>query len=185
MAVARDTIAQLGLTIYSEGLYRPESGRMSVWLRYNLPARANPYGFRIRKTYGRTCRAEAQAWESLGERLIQEITLETGYNVDDVNYRFCAVVCSQFTELHRIAAGATLMAHCAQEGRRDATLKLDELMSRLKSILVEYDDVLPFSKVKEKEDAEDASLALGRMEGLARELVNLARGDETGLDDID
>jgi hypothetical protein len=45
------------------------------------------------------------------------------------------------------------MAHYAQEGRRVATLKLDELMSRLKSIFVEYNDVLPFSKVKETEDA--------------------------------
>jgi hypothetical protein len=58
--------------------------------------------------------------------------LETRYNVDDVNYRFCI----QFIELHRIAVGATLMAHCTQEGRRVATLKLDELMPRLKSILL-------------------------------------------------
>jgi hypothetical protein len=58
-------------------------------------------------------------------------------------------------------------------------------MSRLKSIFVEYNDVLPLSKVKEMEDAEDAGLPLGRMEELARELVNLAREDETGLDDMD
>jgi hypothetical protein len=88
---------------------------MSVWLRYNLPARANPYGFKIRKTYGRTCRAEVQAWENLGKQLIQKIMLETGYNnVDDVNYRFCTVACSHFIELLRIAAGATLIARCAQ-----------------------------------------------------------------------
>jgi hypothetical protein len=127
-----------------------------------------------------------QAWENLGKQLIQKIMLETGYNnVDDVNYRFCTVACSHFIELHRIAAGATLIAHCAQEGRRVATLKLDELMSRLKCIFVEYNDVLPLSKVKETEDAEDAGLPLGRMEELARELVNLAREDETGLDDMD
>jgi hypothetical protein len=77
------------------------------------------------------------------------------------------------------------MAHCTQEGRRVATLKLDELMPRLKSIFVEYNDVLPSLKVKETEDAEDAGLPLGGMEELARELVNLAREDETGLDDID
>jgi hypothetical protein len=66
---------------------------MLAWLRYNLPAGANPYGFKIRKTYGRTCRAEAQAWESLGKQLIQEIMLETRYNVDDINYRFCTMLC--------------------------------------------------------------------------------------------
>jgi hypothetical protein len=58
-------------------------------------------------------------------------------------------------------------------------------MPRLKSIFVEYNDVLPFPKVKETEDVEHAYFPLGRMEELARELVNLAREGETGLDDID
>jgi hypothetical protein len=34
-------------------------------------------------------------------------------------------------------------------------------------------------------ETEDVGLPLGWMEELARELVNLAREDETGLDDID
>jgi hypothetical protein len=46
-------------------------------------------------------------------------------------------------------------------------------MPRLKSIFVEYNDVLPFPKVKETEDAEHACLPLGRMEELARDLDDI------------
>jgi hypothetical protein len=49
------------------------------------------------------------------------------------------------------------MAYYVQEGRRVATLKFDELMPRLKSIFVEYNDVLPFSKVKKMEDMQKMS----------------------------
>lgn len=98
MTVARDMIAQLGLRVYNEGLYKPklDSDKMIAWVRYDPPARENPFGFKLRKSYGGPRRSEVEAWESLGKALIQEIMLETGYNVDDINYRFCNVACSQF-----------------------------------------------------------------------------------------
>lgn len=75
-------------SVYNEGLYKakPDSDKMIAWVKYDLPARENPFGFKIRKTYGGPRRSETDAWESLGKALIREIMLETGYNVDDVNY---------------------------------------------------------------------------------------------------
>jgi hypothetical protein len=75
---------------------------------------------------------------------------------------FCNVACSQFDELHRIVGGATLMAHCARERDREAIESLNKVREKLSSICLRYDDVLPFSKVKE---AGDGSVLSGRMEG--------------------
>lgn len=69
--------------------------------------------------------------------------LETGYNVDNINCRFCNVACGQFDELHRMAGGATLMAHCAWESEHVATQSLNEVMEKLARIVVQYNDVLP------------------------------------------
>jgi hypothetical protein len=51
-------------------------------------------------------------------------------------------------------------------------------MDKLSHIFVQYDDVLPFSRVKE---AHLDCPSTGWMEELARELISLARGDETCL----
>jgi hypothetical protein len=53
----------------------------------------------------------------------------------------------------------------------------------LSHIFVQYDNVFPFSRVKE------AHLDCHRLDGwkssLARELISLARGDGPGLDSVD
>lgn len=112
--MARDMIAQLGLNVYAGGLDDQGSGKIIGWVRYDLLAKENPFGFKLRKTCGEPRWSKTDAWEILGKKLIQEIMLETGYNMDDVNYRFCNTTCGQFAELHRITSGATLMAHCAR-----------------------------------------------------------------------
>lgn len=75
------------------------------------------------------------------------------------------------------------MAHCARESKRVATESLNEVMGKLSRIFLQYDDVLPFSKVKE---ACHDSVLPGRMEELARGLISLAQGDDgPGLDSVD
>ena len=100
--------------------------------------------------------------------------------VDDINYCFCNLASSQFTELHRIAGGATLMAHCARHHKeRVAMDSLDEVINKLSCNFVECGDALPFSIVG-KLDYDGPSD--GRMEDLARDLVSLAQGGEPGFD---
>ena len=98
MTVARDMIKQLGLNIYVEGLNNMVSGRSTAWVRYDLPARDKPFQFALRKVYGDLCLQDVDAWENIGKKLIREITQETGYNVDDINYSFCDEVRQYFIE---------------------------------------------------------------------------------------
>ena len=75
------------------------------------------------------------------------------------------------------------MAHFARENERVATQKLNEVIENISRITVQYDDVLPFMKVK---DMDDDSGLTGHMEKLAKELLTLARvNDEPGMDSVD
>lgn len=146
-----------------------------------FPPIEKSFGFTLWKIYGDRL-LDVHAWGSLGIDVIRQIMEETGYNVDDVNYCLCDVVRDHFTELYRTAGGATLMAHCARERRRIALDSLDAVMKRLSCISVEYEDVLPFSRVAEMVHS---SPSAGQMEGLARELVNLSIDDAPGMDNVD
>ena len=107
---------------------------------------------------------------------------ETGHDVDDINYSFCDEVRQHCIELHRIAGGATLMAHWYREKEHTAVDSLDKRMQRLSCIFVGFEHVLPFSKGKE---TFDGWFAANRMEELTKELVKLKDDDEYGMDDID
>jgi hypothetical protein len=52
------------------------------------------------------------------------------------------VACSHLAELHNIAGGAILMEYFATDS-------LNEVKDKLSHIFVQYDNVLPFSRVKE------------------------------------
>ena len=126
MTVARDMIKQLGLDIYAEGLNKMVSGTSTAWVRYDLPARDNPFQFTLQKVYGDPCLQDVDASENIGKKLIRQIMQETGYDVDDINYSFCDEIRQHFIELHHIAGGATLMAHWARERERTAVDSLDK-----------------------------------------------------------
>ena len=90
----------------------------------------------------------------------------------NVNYHFYGVVHEHFTELYSVAGGANLMTHCAQERDHIAVDSLAEVMQRLCSIFVEYEEMLPFFTAKEMEGS---SPLAGRLEGLARNWLSPCR----------
>ena len=77
--------------------------RYMAWITYDLSTRKKPFGFTLRKTYGDPRLLYIQAWEDLAMKIIREIMQQTGYNVDNVNYRFCDEVYDHFTELYHVA----------------------------------------------------------------------------------
>ena len=78
MTVARDMIKQLGLDIYAEGLNKMISCRSTAWVRYDLPARDNPFQFTLQKVYGDPCLQDVDALENIGKNLFDRSCKKLG-----------------------------------------------------------------------------------------------------------
>jgi hypothetical protein len=75
------------------------------------------------------CRSWTEAWESLGNESIHWIMLETRYNVDDVNYRFCKPRVARSKSCNT-SREVRLWWCTAREKERVATESLSEVTSK-------------------------------------------------------